>query len=90
MTTREIDANLLSAPEWQVSEWFNTELPLTLASLRGKVVVLHAFQMLCPGCVQEGTPRAQRFATHFDPREVAVIGSRGLNAKMLFAKLANK
>jgi len=38
------------APEWQVETWFNTKVPLHLADLRGKVILLHAFQMLCPGC----------------------------------------
>jgi peroxiredoxin len=63
-----------TAPELRVSRWFNTPAPLTLAGLRGKVVVLHAFQMLCPGCVAHGTPQTQRIAADFDPGEVAVIG----------------
>jgi AhpC/TSA family len=62
------------APAWRVTRWFNTEAPLTLAGLRGKVVVLHTFQMLCPGCVSHGTPQAQRIAAAFDPSEVTVIG----------------
>lgn len=62
------------APELQVEQWFNTAGPLTLAGLRGKIVVLHAFQMLCPGCVQSGIPQAQRIARLFPPDEVAVIG----------------
>jgi peroxiredoxin len=49
-----------TAPELVTSRWFNTPKPLTLASLRGKVVILHAFQMLCPGCVAHGTPQAQK------------------------------
>ncbi len=61
------------APDWQVSRWFNSP-PLTLADLRGRVVALHAFQMLCPGCVQAGLPQAQRLARLFDPAKVAVIG----------------
>jgi peroxiredoxin len=28
--------------------------------LRGKVVVLHFFQMLCPGCVAQALPQAKR------------------------------
>ncbi len=48
------------APELDIVEWCNTSTPITLAALRGKVVLLHAFQMLCPGCVREGTPLAQR------------------------------
>jgi hypothetical protein len=65
---------LRPAPEWQVSQWFNTEHPLSLPSLRGRVVALHAFQMLCPGCVQHGLPQAQRIARMFDPSRVAVVG----------------
>lgn len=62
------------APPWQIERWFNTPAPLTLESLRGKVVVLEAFQMLCPGCVSHGLPQAQRIASTFPPDQVAVIG----------------
>ncbi len=62
------------APELDVTQWFNAPEPLTLTGLRGKVVVLHAFQMLCPGCVGAGLPQAQRIATLFPVEEVAVIG----------------
>lgn len=62
------------APEWQTSRWFNTPAPITLASLRGKVVMLHAFQMLCPGCVSHGVPQAQRVATAFAGAPLAVVG----------------
>lgn len=62
------------APAWHTTRWFNTDEPLALADLRGRVVALHAFQMLCPGCVQEGIPQAQRIARLFDPAQVAVIG----------------
>lgn len=62
------------APEWQVSQWFNSDAPLALADFRGRVIALHAFQMLCPGCVQHGLPQAQRIARLFDPSRVAVVG----------------
>ncbi|WP_277587920.1 hypothetical protein [Pseudomonas chlororaphis] len=62
------------APAWQVERWFNTPEPLSLERLRGKVVVLEAFQMLCPGCVSEGLPQAQRAQATFSPQQVAVIG----------------
>jgi hypothetical protein len=62
------------APEWQITQWFNSDWPMTLADLRGRVVVLHAFQMLCPGCVRNGLPQAQRIAGLFDPSRVAVVG----------------
>src|SRR5687768_6221823 len=62
------------APELQTSGWLNTPQPLTLAALHGKVVVLHTFQIFCPGCVQVGIPQAQRIYQEFDPKRVAVIG----------------
>ncbi len=62
------------APEWQTTEWFNTPSPLTLAALRGRIVMLTAFQMLCPGCVSEGLQQAQRVAATFKSSDVAVIG----------------
>ena len=62
------------APEWDVERWFNTREPLSLEALRGKVVVLEAFQMLCPGCVMHGLPQAARVREAFPPSDVAVIG----------------
>ncbi len=48
------------APPLIVERWFNTDQPLTLESLRGRIVVLHAFQMLCPGCVSTAIPQARK------------------------------
>ncbi|HLS97713.1 MAG: redoxin family protein [Porticoccaceae bacterium] len=62
------------APELITAEWFNTEAPPTLAALDGRVVVVLAFQMLCPGCVAEAIPRAKRLRRAFAPEDVAVIG----------------
>lgn len=61
-------------PEWAVSTWLNTPAPITLASLRGRVVLLHTFQMLCPGCVAYGLPQAERVRQSFPSTEVAVVG----------------
>jgi len=61
-------------PEWDVSTWLNAPAPITLASLRGRVVLLHAFQMLCPGCVAYGLPQAERVRQTFPAAELAVIG----------------
>jgi thiol-disulfide isomerase/thioredoxin len=62
------------APEWQTAAWFNTPTPMTLASLRGRVVMLHAFQMMCPGCVLHGIPQAQRVAAAFADAPLTVVG----------------
>jgi peroxiredoxin len=48
------------APPLEAVQWFNTDRPLALRDLRGKIVVLHAFQMLCPGCVAHAIPQARR------------------------------
>ena len=37
-----------AAPELAITRWFNTATDPTLADLRGEVVVIEAFQMLCP------------------------------------------
>ncbi len=62
------------APPWTTREWFNSDAAVQLADLRGKVVVLHAFQMLCPACVQHGLPQTQRIRASFAAQDVAVIG----------------
>ena len=51
------------APALSVSRWFNLgtasdSTELSLDSLRGRPVFLHAFQMLCPGCVQHAVPQS--------------------------------
>lgn len=69
-----MDASPTPAPAWQVERWFNTPVPLDLAAMRGRVVVLEAFQMLCPGCVSHGLPQASRVRATFPEDEVAVIG----------------
>lgn len=66
--------SLRPAPNLDVVEWLNTPAPITLADLRGKVVVLEAFQMLCPGCTQFGLPQLARVREQFSPDDVAVIG----------------
>ncbi|HRO63105.1 redoxin domain-containing protein [Thermomonas sp.] len=62
------------APELQCTQWFNSAEPVTLASLRGKVVVIEAFQMLCPGCVAHGLPQVQKLRRVFPEEHVAVLG----------------
>lgn len=62
------------APEWQVSEWFNHEGDLSLAALRGRVVAVETFQMLCPGCVMHGLPQATRLRQACASAELTVLG----------------
>lgn len=64
----------MPVPPWTVSQWFNTAAPLTLESLRGRIVVVHAFQMLCPGCVAHGLPQAQAVQRRFAGDDLVVVG----------------
>lgn len=63
---------LTPALPWETTEWFNSE-PLNLAQLHGRVVVLEAFQMLCPSCVSHALPQAVRLSRAFGD-DLAVIG----------------
>ena len=62
-----------AAPELAVTRWFNTAANPTLADLRGEVVVIEAFQMLCPGCVSHGLPQAKRIQ-HVFGGDVTLLG----------------
>lgn len=67
-------APLRPAPEFAIQSWLNTDRPLSLAALRGRVVVAFAFQMLCPGCVERSVPQARQVHAMFPAEDVAVIG----------------
>ncbi len=62
------------APPWTVSEWLGGAGALQPGDLRGKVIVLHTFQMLCPACVHHGLPQMQRVRKIFAPEDVALVG----------------
>lgn len=62
------------APPLSTAEWFNVEADIKLESLRGRVVVIHTFQMLCPACVSHGLPQAMKIHRTFEERDVVVLG----------------
>ena len=68
-------SSLENAPllELDVQEWVNHE-GFSNEDLRGKVVVVEVFQMLCPGCVNHGVPQAQKIHRMIDESQVQVIG----------------
>ena len=63
-----------SLPPLRVSHWFNTPGPIVLDALPGRVVVVHAFQMLCPACVVHGLPQIAKVRETFPIDQVVVIG----------------
>lgn len=64
----------MKTPELRVSQWFNTDHDITLTGLHGQVIVIEAFQMLCPGCVLHGLPLAQKVQKSFSSDAVTVLG----------------
>lgn len=62
------------ALEWETTTWLNASGPLSLEALRGRVILLHAFQMLCPGCVSRAIPQAQRVFELFENEPLTVAG----------------
>jgi peroxiredoxin len=62
------------APPLQISTWLNTPAPISLQDLRGRVVLLHAFQMLCPGCVMHSVPQISQVRQLFPEEALTVIG----------------
>lgn len=69
-----MSSRIRPAPAIEAASWFNSAEPPTLDALRGRVVAIEAFQMLCPGCVSHGLPQAMRVHESFRREDVAVIG----------------
>lgn len=63
-----------TAPALITEQWFNSTEPISLDVFLGKIVVIEAFQMLCPGCVAHGIPQAQRIYEAFSREDVVVLG----------------
>ncbi len=66
--------NIFAAPELETCHWINCRQLLSIKQLRGKVIALHAFQMLCPGCVVHGLPQASSIRALYPQDQVEVIG----------------
>jgi hypothetical protein len=69
-----MNGRLQMAPALQTAQWLNAAEPLTLDRLRGRVVIIEAFQMLCPGCVSHALPQMGRIRETFGMEDVVVIG----------------
>ncbi|HEB72521.1 MAG TPA: TlpA family protein disulfide reductase [Nitrospirae bacterium] len=60
-SANHLSAEGSKAPEWVVSEWINGP-GVSLADLRGKVVIVEFFQMWCPGCKAFSIPLMKRWS----------------------------
>jgi len=65
---------LETPPELQVQTWLNTNESLSLKQLQGNVIAIFAFQMLCPGCVENSIPQARKVHALFKAHGVTVVG----------------
>src|SRR5690606_23355598 len=52
----------------------NSEKPLDLLQLRGSVVVIYVFQMLCPACVSHSLPQAKKLHQYFSAKDISILG----------------
>lgn len=64
----------IKAPELETEDWINSSSKIYLKDFIGKPIVLHSFQMLCPGCILHGLPQTQRLFNYFDKNEVQILG----------------
>lgn len=66
--------NVVNAPPLTVQKWLNTDRSISLEDLKGQVVAIFAFQMLCPGCVENSIPQAKKVHAIFQQHGVEVLG----------------
>lgn len=69
-----MSSKLRQAPELNIQKWLNSDKDLLLEELRGKVVAIFAFQMLCPGCVERSIPQARNIHAALSGDDLVVIG----------------
>lgn len=74
MNDTPLDLYSLPQAQWSVSQWFNTPESLRLDQFKGRVVVVGAFQMLCPGCVVHCIPQLKKLHELSRRLPLAVIG----------------
>lgn len=65
---------LVQASEFEIQKWLNIDEDFSLEKLKGKVVAIFAFQMLCPGCVEHSIPQARMVYKIFSKDDLVVIG----------------
>jgi thiol-disulfide isomerase/thioredoxin len=69
-----MSAPLENPASWFVSQWFNTREAVSLEQFKGRVVVVGAFQMLCPGCVAYSIPQLKKLHKLLHKLPLTVIG----------------
>lgn len=57
-----------------VEKWVNAPEGYNFDVHEDSIKVIHAFQMLCPGCVYRGIPQTHELYNRFNSEDVKVIG----------------
>lgn len=65
---------IAAAPELGTDAWLNTDRPLRLANLRGRVVLLEMWTFDCINC-RRVIPSLQRWSEEYGPQGLVVIGN---------------
>ena len=63
-----------TVPEWSLSDWANQKGAPSLASLRGRVVVVRFWTAGCPYC-EKTLPALQKLAAELGDKPVTIIGA---------------
>jgi thiol-disulfide isomerase/thioredoxin len=61
------------APEWKNSSWLNTPTPMSLASLKGRVVLLNFWVFTCYNCTNT-VPSLVAFDSSYRERGLTIVG----------------
>lgn len=64
----------MKAPTLKVQEWLNSPEGYSLDVKAPRVKVIHAFQMLCPGCVYHGIPQTIELHERLKDHDIDVVG----------------
>lgn len=67
------EQELAPFPEILASEWLNS-LPVLISGQKEKVVLVYAFQMLCPACVVHAGPQVKKVFDFYSRDVLTVIG----------------
>ena len=64
----------MKAEDLAVQGWINTTGDVSSEIEKSKVLVVHVFQMLCPGCIYHGIPQTIKLHNDFSNKGVLVLG----------------
>ena len=64
----------MKATKLIVDKWLNCPEDFSLDVFNNKIKIIHAFQMLCPGCVYRGIPQTIELYQKYHSENIVVVG----------------